>query len=394
MTTLRLAHISDSHFDEHGDVEDQVAVHRAFVEQAAAADVHAIVHAGDLFERASTPRERLMLADFLQKAATVAPVFGVKGNHDRNLELDLFPLLGGDAYRSVMFADKPQSIIGGWNFGFAFLAVPWFDKAPIAAGVDAAAGREASRIATQEQARALLLGMSAHASDARARGEVPVLVAHAMVGGSVMSTGQVLLGVGVEVSVADLLLSGAEYVALGHVHKHQEWAGGRVAYSGSPRRCNHGEPEQKGWRLVTFEDGRFAGAEFRRLPARELFHADLDLTADQRSPVAILQRLWRGADWSQKPRVRVRYKVAARDLPHVDTGGLQRALMELGAYDVQLEAQVVPEVRARVPELVTQPDTTPPTLAERVGIYLRQSGASLERWSQIEAKLGEIGGEL
>jgi DNA repair exonuclease SbcCD nuclease subunit len=376
-----LAHISDSHFDQHADVEDLVGVHRSFVDAAKSAHVDAIAHAGDFFEGISTPRERNMLADWLGACAEVAPVFGVKGNHDRALELDLFSLLRS-ANGRVMIVDRPQTSFLG---GFGFIGLPWFDKAPIAS--DSSSGK--SRIATQESARALLIGLGAWAAEARDLASIPVLVAHAMVGGSIVSTGQMILGQTVEVSPTDLLSCQAEAVLLGHVHKFQEWAGGRVAYSGSPRRSDHGEPEPKGWRLLVFEDGKFAGAEFVKLPARELYHADFDFTGENRglmhTPIVLeqMKEHCRGA------RVRVRYRIATRDLALFDKEALRRNLMLAGAHDVKIEAQPVAEDRTRAVEVVTAS-----TLPEKVAAFLTAKGITTPRWSSIEAKLGEIESEV
>jgi DNA repair exonuclease SbcCD nuclease subunit len=381
MSRLLLAHISDSHFDQHADIADLEGVHRAFVESARAAGVAAIAHAGDFFESTSTARERLMLADWLGRCAEVAPVFGVKGNHDRSLELDLFHLLKNTGDR-VFITDRPQVYRA---HGFGFIGLPWFDRASI---VDVADAR-GSRIVTQEHARALLLGLSAWSAELREAGVIPVLVAHAMVGGSIVSTGQMILGQTVEVSPRDLVSTQAEAVLLGHVHKFQEWMGGKVAYSGSPRRTDHGEPEAKGWRLLVFEDGRFVSSEFVPLPARELHHVDLDFTGDARARALGGVHAWLDSiPLVTGARVRVRYRIATRDLALVDRDELKRALLARGAFDVKVEAQPVPEDRTRAAEVVTAS-----TLSDKVAGYLKAKGITTDRWPELAAKLGELEGE-
>jgi DNA repair exonuclease SbcCD nuclease subunit len=91
--------------------------------------------------------------------------------------------------------------------------------------VDAGETRELTIAAARE----LLIAIGAEATRLRGLGAVPVLVAHVLVGGSEVSTGQVLLGTTVELAPFDLAETGAAYLALGHVHKAQAWLGGRVA---------------------------------------------------------------------------------------------------------------------------------------------------------------------
>jgi len=101
----RLAHISDTHVCDRLRPQDLHRVLEAFVEQATELQVDLIVHAGDFFDRRSTPEERLVLATFLQEAARICPVFGVRGNHDCPKDLDIFNELEADNY--IRIFDRP-----------------------------------------------------------------------------------------------------------------------------------------------------------------------------------------------------------------------------------------------------------------------------------------------
>ena len=68
-----------------------------------------------------------------------------------------------------------------------------------------------------------------------------------------VATGQTLIGQTVELDASSIRGVGCEYAALGHIHMRQDWLNGSVAYCGSPRRCNYGEPEDKGFLVATFE---------------------------------------------------------------------------------------------------------------------------------------------
>jgi exonuclease SbcD len=388
---VKLAHLSDSHFDAHSRLADIVEVHRAFLQQAAEAEVNLIVHAGDFFERRSTSEERNALADFLVAASQIAPVFGVKGNHDQAGDLDLFSRLETEC--NVRIVDRPSAMPGsatvwggGGRYYVGLLALPWFDKAHLVSRLDAAVDAEATRQATIGAARSLLTAMAAEARRVRAEGAIPILVSHCLVAGSEVSTGQTLIGTTVEMAPQDLLEVGAEYVALGHVHKAQEWFGGRVAYSGSPHRCNYGEPEAKGWRLVTFDsDGDLVSNEFRELPARRVVLLEQDWTGGvdtERLSTGRIPGL--GELRVSGDLVRFRYRVRPEDLHLVDGAVLQDILLSAGAHDVKIEAVVEAETRTRAPEI-----TTRTSVADKVEAYLDAKKVEADR-PRLRAKVEDI----
>ena len=374
---IRIAHLSDSHFDERGRLADVVAVHAAFLDQALAEHVDLIVHAGDWYERRSTPAERSAVADFLQAASRVAPVFGVKGNHDQPGDLDILPRLDSPD-NPVEIVDRP-GIYGSGHHRIEVCAIPWFDKAHVAALLPADAGAEAARLTTIQAAGLLLDSLRAQIAAAQASGPV-IVVGHLMVAGSETSTGQVIQGITVELSPADLHDLGASYVALGHVHKAQEWFGGRVAYSGSPHRCNFGEPEAKGWRLVTLEDdGTFVSNEFRELPARRMVRLEKDWreSVGQGEAIASPAEL----DAMKDALVRWRVQIRAQDLQHLDRGLVERFLIGAGAAEVQVEAVVEAQERARAPELARATTT-----ADKVRAYIGSRGLDVE----VDRVLGKV----
>src|SRR5690606_22363173 len=112
--------------------------------------------------------------------------------------------------------------------------------------------REEGEVAAGDAMRAVLRGLNLDLA-----GQGPSLFAsHAMVRGSVTSTGQPLVGCDLEVGLEDLALVGADAYALGHVHKGQRWEldGRPVVYPGSPRRTSFGEIEPKGYTLLEWEE--------------------------------------------------------------------------------------------------------------------------------------------
>jgi len=275
-------------------------------------------------------------------------------------------------------------------------ALPWFDKAHLVSQLEASVDAEASRLMTIEAARAMLTAYRSEAQRLKDDGVVPIFVSHTMVGGSEVSTGQTIIGTTVELAPSDLLDIGAAYVALGHVHKTQEWFDGRVAYSGSPHRCNFGEPEAKGWRLVTLEDdGSFVSNEFRELPARRMVRIEADLTEDEYAAgVAGASSLLSYIPPARAPEpirgalVRYRYRVLAEHLHAIDVDALERALLDAGAAEVQLEAVVEHAARARAPEIVEAKSTLDKVQAffdaKRIDVGVEQAARLQQKLATLE----------
>lgn len=393
---IRIAHLADSHFDEKNRLEDNIEVHRAFVAQAAAAEVDLIVHAGDFFERLSTRAERNALKNFLQAAAEVAPVFGVRGNHDAPGDLEIFSQLRGR--RRICIQERPEMDRDGrWCAGLivpadgphiACYGLPWFDRANIAAALPAETPTDQTTEATILAAKEMLLGLRASIAAAAHAGTVPILVAHVLAAGSETSTGQTLTGSTVELAPSDLLEVGGAYAALGHIHKPQFWHEGRVAYSGSPQRLSFGEPEPKGWNLVQIDhrDWRRPGGtfiEFQELPARRITLIECDWSEwvpAGRTGIP-LDRVGRG------DLVRLRYRIKPEGLHLVFDEMIEEALLEAGAAEVKIEAVLVHQDRTRSAEIVTAASTWEKLLA-----YWHAKGIEVDdgRRGRLHAKLLEI----
>ncbi len=350
---MKIAHISDSHFDERNRLDDTIAVHSEFLELARDEKVDLIVHGGDWFERKSSPHERLAVYNFLRDAADVAPVVGVRGNHDAPEELELFHRATVPGRVAIFERPGIEMVSVGTNGSrAAAYCLPWFDKQHLVAQLGPAASAEDTRNAAIRAARQLLAGIGRRILELQQNGAAHVvLLAHCMVGGSETSTGQVIQGITVELAPSDLLATGADYVALGHIHKHQEWLGGRVAYSGSPSPQNYGEPEQKGWVLAELAP-HLTRHEFRPLPARKLILLEYD--GEYRPTM----------DDTAGALVRVRVKVPEAELAAFDPSLWTKRFPD--AHEVKVEPIVERTVRARAPEISTKK-----TVWEKVETYLR-----------------------
>lgn len=383
---MKILHTSDLHIAERLRLDDTRRMLDAIVGVMAERGVGLLIVAGDHFDRKSTPAERMVLADFFRAACELAPVVSVRGNHDAPGDLDIFRRLQTNF--PLVISDRPETVHCGQ---VVVQTLPWVEKVHLAAAVDVTENASAM---TVEALRALLATFRAEALRVREAGKTPVLATHVMIGGSVVSSGQCLIGCPIELSPADLGDLGFEYVAAGHVHRHQQFYGGRVAYSGSPIRCDFSEVEPKGACLVTFDDdGAFLSNEFVELPARRMIRIEgrIDGPVD-----ANTFGLSAHGDLSREDLngalVRLRYHVSAENLHLVDAEALKAALLADGAAEVQLEAVVVSETRARAPEIATARSTW-----EKVVTWLDSKGllhgtalTAAGGADRLKAKLAEL----
>lgn len=349
----RIAIIADSHWDQDSRFAECERIHNWIARDMAERGVDLCLHAGDVFERKSTPKERLAVAAWLWSVAEHRPVVMVRGNHDAVGDL---ALMGKLQTRHPIIVEEAAGVhvVAGVAIG----CLAWPRRSEILARAESHAGAEdAAGVALRNVIRGLGLEMAAH--------EGPrVLLAHAMVTGSVTSTGQPLTGCDMELGLTDLSLANAQLVALGHIHMGQAWEttdGAPVVYPGSPRRSNFGELEAKGYLIVEFDDEgpiRAGDVKVTRVetPATPMIHVT-GAMADDECPetgadirVLMLDEAPEGLAGAE---VRFRYQVPAdeRERARILAAGWKSTFEFDGAVSVQVEEVVIPTTRARAPEV-------------------------------------------
>lgn len=338
---MRIAVVADSHFDEHSRFEECTRLHDVIAKDAAERDVEATIHTGDLYERKSTPLERQAAAKWVQTMALLGPYLQIRGNHDA---LEDLPLLERLLTRHPVRVVQDARVVPlGATVRVA--AVGWPRKAALLAALGSQSHEDGERSAA-DALRSVFRGLGAELAE---QGRCTRLLAmHAMVRGSVTSTGQPLVGCDLEVGLEDLALVDAQAYVLGHIHKAQQWelGGAPVIYPGSPRRTAFGETEAKGYTLLTVE-GSKVEAEFIELPATPMVH---------------ISALWDGerivtddSPFLPGAEVRLRYTTPhdQRDAAAAGAAALRDNLAAAGAVLVKVEPIVIAEQRARAPEVAT-----------------------------------------
>lgn len=206
-----------------------------------------------------------------------------------------------------------------------------------------------------EELRKILLGFHALSQEFNCP---KILVGHITVAGSELSTGQTMPGGDIQIGKGDLELAGANYYALGHIHKPQE-IGERIHYAGSMYAVNWGEAEQKSFNIVTFEDGRI-DVEGIPLPAPPMVDILASYNAETGGFDFVAQET-KGAE----VRFRVQY---AQDDDWIISDE-QVAKMFPGALSVKIERLPIPRERVRS-EAITKAGT----LRDKVKAFCEASG--------------------
>lgn len=383
MNTMLIAHLGDIHLDERNKFTETAECLRWAVADAAHRGAGAILIAGDVFERASTPRERLALRESLMLAGRT-PVFIVRGNHDADLDLELFA--GDGDMPRVAYYDRPgitDVLRDGERIGVV-ACLPWPQKRWLQAGALANGGAldpETADHAAAAAMRTILLGFRADLARARAAGLPTVLLAHLTVAGSVLSTGQTMIGREIELGIHDLAEVGADYVALGHIHKYQTFDE-NIAYGGSLTRRNFGEAEEKGYLFVAVRQGEHPVIEFIASPCR---------------PMILIEHEWPAAgemthvELNSCPtadvRLRWHYPEVEREQVAAAAETARKQILAAGAASVKIEMIARPAARARGAEIVAA--RTP---ADKLAAYWSERHPELtaERLARLRFKFDAL----
>jgi exonuclease SbcD len=281
-----------------------------------------VVFAGDAFKtRDPDPTQQREFARRIKRLAERAPVLLLVGNHDvpgiaaRATSIDIFTTLD---VPNVIVGRKPGTQVVPTRRGPVFLAwMPFPVRSRMLANETYGSIEELDR-AVEKAVHGTLADFAREAAEH----DMPhVLAGHFSVGGAVFgSERSVMVGRDLLIQKSALADPAWDYVALGHIHKHQDLTasergrGGEgelrlppIVYSGSLERIDFGEEvEPKGFCWLNLQRGATTW-EFVRVAARPFHTLRLDA---------------RGA---ADPTALVCDRVAAREL----TGAVVRVTIEL-----------------------------------------------------------------
>jgi len=317
---IRLLHFADLHvgMENYGKLDPQTGISsriRDFldrldevVDYAFERDADLVIFAGDAFKtRDPDPTQQREFARRIKRLADRIPVFMLVGNHDipgiaaRATSIDIFRTLEvgnitvGRSIGSQVLQTRRGPVFLGW--------VPF----PVRGRLIAQEDHRGQSVEELDRAvSALISGELADLARQAAEQAMPrVLVGHFSVGGATYgSERSVMLGRDLVIQKSALADPAWDYVALGHIHKHQNLTPAHprgapaadradgplppIVYSGSLERIDFGEEvEDKGFCWVQLERGQTRW-EFHRVHARPFRSINVDAREEDDPTAAVV----------------------------------------------------------------------------------------------------------
>lgn len=351
-------------------------------------DVDLAVFAGDAFKsRDPDPTQQREFAQRIKRLSDAAPTLLLVGNHDmpampaKASSVDIFRALG---VPGVLVGQRPDGQVVDTKRGPVFLAwMPYPMRNRLLSRAEHS-GKTINELemALRQEVTNILRGLAERAAEY----DMPrVLAGHFSVAEAKLgSERSVMLGKDVAVASSDLAEPAWDYVALGHIHKHQALNPDGyppVVYSGSLERIDFGEEgEPKGFCWVELER-RSTNWSFHEVAARPFVTVRVDARGADDVTSAAQARL----EHVQEGAV-VRVIVQMRDdqQPSLREREIQASAPQATSINISREIEV--EARARLGDL--SPEALSPI--ELIEEYFRARGEPEERIEQLRERAREL----
>jgi len=405
---MRVLHFSDLHIgvENYGRIDPETGLSTRLgdflysldrvVEFALTESVDLVLLAGDAYKgRDPSQTHQREFAKRLNRLSQAGiPTFLLVGNHDlpaassRATAVDIFPTLEvANVYVGNSLKTYDVSTPSG---PIQVLAVPWPRRSAILS-------REDSRGMSIEQVRQALEERLTEGIDIEAKKlnpDVPAIItAHVTVNGATVGTERsMMLGQDHVLLVSALDLPQVEYVALGHIHKHQILRPDppMVVYSGSLQRVDFSEEgDEKGFCIVDLDQAapqgqRMTNFEFHKLDARTFVTVDVSVEPQDVDPTATVVRAINRKNVADAV-VRVRISLAAESDAHLRETEIREAL-EPAHFIASISREIVGTRRTRISP--TEGEDLQPMQA--LGLYLDSRNIEGERRDKILRKAEEL----
>ena len=358
--------------------------------------VDLVLLAGDAYKgRDPTQTHQREFAKRLNRLSQAGiPTFLLVGNHDlpaassRATAVDIFPTLevaNIHVGNSLKTYDVPTP-----SGPLQVLAVPWPKRSAILS-------REDSRGMSIEQVRQTLeerLTDGVEVAASQLDPTIPaILTGHVTVNGATVGTERsMMLGQDHVLLVSALDRPQVEYVALGHIHKHQILRPDppMVVYSGSLQRVDFSEEgDEKGFCVIDLDPAapqgqRMTKFEFHKLDARSFVTVDVTLEPQDVDPTATVVRAIARKEIAGAV-VRVRISLAAESDAHLKETEI-RAALEPAHFIASISREVAGTRRTRISPSEGE-DLQP---MQALGLYLDSRNIEGEHREKIMRKAEEL----
>ena len=365
---VKVLHLSDIHLGSgfsHGKINPETGINtrledfvnslRICIDRAIAEPVDLVLFGGDAFPDA-TPApyvHEAFASQFRRLADADIPAILLVGNHDQHSQGS-----GGASLSIYRTLVVPGFIVGDTiathrlstrSGDVQIITLPWLNRStlltrPETEGLDLS---EVNEMLLQKLEPVL------EAEIRRLDRNIPtVLLGHLMADRASLGAEKFLaVGKGFTIPMSMLIREEFDYVALGHVHKHQNLNPSNdppVVYPGSIERVDFGEEkEDKGYILLEVDAGKVEW-EFCTLPARPFLTIEIDVSEKEDPLEAVLDAIAKRE--IEDKVVRLIYKLRSEQLDLINTNAIDKALQTAHSHSIRPEL-ISQLARPRLPEL-------------------------------------------
>ncbi|MHC5673166.1 exonuclease subunit SbcD [Nostoc sp.] len=365
---IKILHLSDVHMGSgfsHGRInpatglntrlEDFVNTLSKCIDRALADAVDMVIFGGDAFPDATPPPyvQQAFASQFRRLVDANIPTVLLVGNHDQHSQgqggasLNIYRTLGVPGF--IVGDTLTTNCMETRNGKVQVITLPWLTRSTLMTRqeTEGLSLAEVNQLLT-ERLRVVLEG-----EIRRLDPDVPtILLAHLMADNATLGAERFLaVGKGFTLPLSLLTRPCFDYVALGHVHRHQNLNKSNnppVIYPGSIERVDFSEEkEDKGYVMLELERGR-AEWEFCPLTVRTFQTIEVDVSKADDPQVVLMKAI---AKYDiQDAVVRLIYKLRSEQMDLIDSSSLHTALSLAHTYTIQAEL-VSQLARPRIPEL-------------------------------------------
>lgn len=345
---IRFFHTADAHFgvENYGKVDQKTGIHSRFldfvqsfercVDRAIAEQVDFFLFCGDAYKTAyPTPTQQKQLLRLLFKLQQARiPVVIVVGNHDHPLSFGKIHSL--EVFNTIplggihVFSKPDKMVLETKNGQVQIVGIPWPMRHNLVS-------KQEHRFKDTVQIAAHMsekVGMIIRSLASELDPEVPAMLAgHLTVSSGIFSGSEkrAVLGNDAVFLPSQLAIKPFDYVALGHLHRHQDLnkkSYPPVVYSGSIERIDFGErKDQKGFCSVCLDEtkswGKRCSYEFVELLVRPMIQIEVELEPLKNQTKQILAHIEKKN--VDDAIVKIVYHIPEGEPDRVDLYAIQRA---------------------------------------------------------------------